>query len=216
MKISKLHYISQEINEESHGDLIAEACEAGADWIQLRVKNKSFEETLIIAQQVKEICNNYNVKLIINDYVSIAKEIQADGVHLGKTDMDPLKAREILGSNFIIGGTANTFEDIKKLHLGEVDYIGLGPFRFTTTKENLSPVLGLEGYRELLKQCKEENIRIPVIAIGGIIPEDVTEIIETGIHGVAVSAVINKAKNKKEIIELMNFRINEFNNSTTH
>ena len=114
MKISKLHYISQEINEESHCDLIEEACEAGVDWVQLRVKNKSFEETLSIAHQVKEICNKYNVQLIINDYVSIAKEIQAGGVHLGKTDMSPLKAREILGDGFIVGGTANTFEDIKK------------------------------------------------------------------------------------------------------
>lgn len=216
MQISKLHYISQEINEESHGDLIEEACEAGVQWVQLRVKNKSFEDTLSIAQQVKKICDEYKAKLIINDYVSIAKEIKADGVHLGKTDMSPLKAKEILGDGFIIGGTANTFDDIYNLHLAKVDYIGLGPFRFTTTKENLSPILGLEGYVKLLKQCKQENIQIPIIAIGGIVPEDVTEIVETGIYGVAVSSVINKAKNKKEIVEWMNSRINEFNNSIIH
>jgi thiamine-phosphate pyrophosphorylase len=216
MQISKLHYISQEINEESHADLIEEACEAGVDWVQLRIKNKSFEDTLSVAQQVKKICDSYKVKLIINDYVSIAKEIKADGVHLGKTDMSPLKAREILGDGFIIGGTANTFEDIHNLYLAKVGYIGLGPFRFTTTKDNLSPILRLDGYAKLLKQCKQENISIPVIAIGGIVPEDVTEIIETGIYGVAVSSVINKAKNKKKIVELLNSRIEELNNSTIH
>ena len=105
---------------------------------------------------------------------------------------------------------------LKNLHLAKVDYIGLGPFRFTTTKENLSPILGLEGYAKLIEQCRKENIDIPVIAIGGIVPEDITEIIETGIYGVAVSSVINKAKDKEQVVELMNLKIKEFNNSTIH
>lgn len=201
MKISKLHYISQELEGKSHSMLIEEACRAGAGWVQLRMKNKSWEEALKIAQEVRKICTDYQAKLIVNDHVIIARDVNADGVHLGKTDMEPSKAREILGDGFIIGGTANTIGDIRALQKAKVDYIGLGPFRFTTTKENLSPILGLEGYRELLAQCKVDNNEIPVIAIGGIQVEDLETLMTTGIHGVAVSGLINKAENKKEIIE---------------
>ncbi len=211
MKISKLHYISQETTEKTHARLVEEACIGGVDWVQLRMKNKSYEEALEIACQVKEICKRYQVTLIINDHVAIAKEIQADGVHLGKSDMNPLKAREILGDHFIIGGTANTLEDIQVLQKACVNYIGLGPFRFTTTKENLSPVLGLKGYYQLLEKSKTEA-RIPMIAIGGIAAEDVEAILDTGMYGVAVSAAINNASDKKVIIERLNRKIIDFTN----
>ncbi|HSZ24420.1 MAG TPA: thiamine phosphate synthase [Cytophagaceae bacterium] len=201
MNISKLHYITQEIEGKSHYELVEEACIAGVDWVQLRIKDKSQEEILSMAYKVKELCNNYHVKLILNDHVAIAKKIQADGVHVGKLDMDPKEVREITGQNFIIGGTANTMEDIKKLTAAKVDYIGLGPFRFTTTKDNLSPVLGLDGYRDLMAQCVKEKIKIPIIAIGGIVPEDVIKILETGIYGVAVSGAINKAIDKRKVVE---------------
>lgn len=203
MKISKLHYISQELDGKPHTTLVEEACRAGIGWVQLRMKNKSWEEAMKIALEVKAICTTYGAKLIVNDHVTIAREIKADGVHLGKSDMEPAKAREILGNEFIIGGTANTIDDIRALYKANVNYIGLGPFRFTTTKENLSPILGLEGYRELLVQCKKENNEIPVIAIGGILVEDLETLMKTGIHGVAVSGLINKAENKKEVIEAL-------------
>jgi thiamine-phosphate pyrophosphorylase len=209
MNISRLHYISQELNGKSHIELIENACIAGIDWVQLRVKDKSFEETLMIAEKAKEICLEYNAKLIINDHVVIAKKVNADGVHLGKEDINPAKAREILGPEFIIGATANTMEDIKEHHLAKVDYIGLGPFRFTTTKENLSPVIGLEGYEKIIKECKNNNTTIPVIAIGGIVPEDIAGILKAGLYGVAVSSVINKAENKKKIVELFNSQLRQ-------
>ena len=94
-----------------------------------------------------KICRKYNATLILNDHVHLVKEIGANGVHLGKSDMSPVKARELLGSNYIIGGTANNMEDIRQLHKSGVDYIGLGPFRFTRTKKNLAPILGIEGYK---------------------------------------------------------------------
>jgi thiamine-phosphate pyrophosphorylase len=137
----------------------------------------------------------FDAKLIINDNVTLAHEILADGVHLGKTDMKPDEARSILGENFIIGGTANTFDDIYFLQSEEVDYIGLGPFRFTTTKEKLSPILGIEGYERIIKKCREENVSIPIIAIGGIKSEDVRELIKVGVYGVAVSSAINLSNN---------------------
>lgn len=202
--ISKLHYITQSAPEFTHAQLAEQACKAGVDWVQLRVKNKSSEEWKQIAIETLAVCKKHNAKLIINDNVSLAKEIGADGVHLGKEDLSTLEARKILGNNFIIGGTANTFEDIKIHAAAKVDYIGLGPFRFTSTKEKLSPVLGIEGYKTILQKCKNENILIPIIAIGGIIENDVEEILNTGVYGVAVSGAITHSKNKNETISNFN------------
>jgi len=199
--ISNLHYITQDVEDVSHQQLAINACEAGIDWVQLRVKNKHHHEWVDIAWEVKKICHQYNVKLIINDNVSVAKIVNADGVHLGKTDADPLEARKELGENAIIGGTANTFDDIKTLVDKGVNYIGLGPYRFTSTKNNLSPILGLQGYQEILKQCKINNITIPIIAIGGIQPEDVKLLINEGVYGIAVSSAITFSKNSTEIIK---------------
>ena len=112
--ISKLHYITQEVEGHSHYALAEWACLGGADWVQLRVKNKSYNEYLDIALKTEAVCRKYHAKLIINDNVKIAKAIKADGVHLGKKDMHPKEAREFLGSGYIIGGTANNFEDIKE------------------------------------------------------------------------------------------------------
>ena len=202
--ISKLHYITQEIVGKTHAQLAEEACQNGVRWVQLRLKNKSEEEWKTIAIETLAVCKKHGAKLIINDNVVLAKEIGADGVHLGKRDMSPVEARKILGSNFIIGGTANTFEDVKSHTAAGVDYIGLGPFRFTATKEKLSPVLGLQGYSTIMRQCRRVQISIPVIAIGGIIPEDVEEIIGTGIYGVAIAGAIANAENKSEVISKFN------------
>ena len=187
MKISRLQYITDNV-------LHAEAaCKGGVEWIQLRVKNKSEDEWMAIAEATKRICKKYNAQLIVIDSVKLAKLIGADGVHLGKEDMPPDEARHLLGSNFIIGGTANTFEDIERLAMLKVDYIGLGPFRFTKTKETLSPVLGLQGYVDLMKECIANNILIPIITIGGIQLNDLETLLDTGIYGVAVSSAITES-----------------------
>src|ERR1700758_5408380 len=112
--ILKLQYITQDVEGKSHMQLAEEACIAGVGWIQLRLKNKAEEEVKKIAIATQDVCIKNNARLIINDNVSLVKEIGADGVHLGKEDMNPVEARKILGNNFIIGGTANTFEDIKE------------------------------------------------------------------------------------------------------
>ena len=198
--ISKLHYITQDnIFGYTHAQLTEEACMSGADWVQLRVKKKGYTEWKEIAEDVLQVCKKYKAKLIINDNVRIAKEISADGVHLGKSDLHPEEARKILGDGFIIGGTANDFMDIEDLAEDKVDYIGLGPFRFTKTKENLSPVLGLEGYEKIMRACREMKIEIPIIAIGGILTEDVRNILSLGIHGIAVSSGINMAEDKEDM-----------------
>jgi thiamine-phosphate pyrophosphorylase len=198
--ISSLQYITQDVDEFTHQHLAERACNAGIDWIQLRIKDKSENEIITIAQETKNICDKYNATLIINDHVTIAKAINAHGVHLGKTDMDAAQAREILGENFIIGGTANTFNDIVELASKGVDYIGLGPFRFTTTKKNLSPVLGLNGYKSIIDECKLNNIHVPIIAIGGITNDDTKQLYTCGISGIAVSSAITFSKDIKTTI----------------
>lgn len=205
--ISRLHYITQDIPNFTHYELAEEACKGAADWIQLRVKSSSYNDWEYTAFKTKEVCNNYNAKLIINDNVEIAKTVKADGVHLGKNDMSPAEARKILGNDFIIGGTANTFEDVERLSRTGVDYIGVGPFRYTATKEKLSPTLGLDGYQNILNKCKNKEIKIPIIAIGGIQPDDISSLLKTGIYGMAVSSAINLAKDKalitKQFLEIM-------------
>ena len=200
-QIATLHYITQSLNGNSHAQAAEAACAAGADWVQLRVKNQPYAQWKEEALQTREICRKYGSTFIINDNAALAAEVDADGVHLGKTDMSPLEARELLGPGKIIGGTANTFADAVALVAAGVDYIGLGPFRFTATKENLSPILGLGGYESLLQQCKLEGITIPVIAIGGIVAADVPALLAAGVHGVAVSSVINLAADKVQEVK---------------
>lgn len=187
--ISKLQYISQGESPEEHLQHIQNACTSGAEWVQLRLKNVSEDLILKTAQKAREITGHFQTRLIINDYYKVAKEVKADGVHLGKTDACPVMVREYLGNLFIIGGTANTLEDCLSLLKKKVDYIGLGPFRYTTTKKNLSPTLGFEGYQTILETLNTET---PIIAIGGIVLEDVTELLKTNIHGIAVSGEITK------------------------
>ncbi|UXP31484.1 thiamine phosphate synthase [Reichenbachiella agarivorans] len=198
--ISRLHYISQETDGKSHVQNIEEACKAGVDWVQLRIKNKTDDEILEIATLAKEVCKKYKAKLIINDHVHIAKKVKANGVHLGLTDMHPKEAREILGDRPIIGATANTWEDVERLAMEQIDYIGLGPFRETDTKSNLSPVLGLKGISAILNQMIIHDIFMPIIAIGGIQTEDVFDLQLSGCHGVAIASLINYADNKKETV----------------
>ena len=151
------------------------------------MKNAPREEIIEVATKAKDICKEHECILVIDDYVDIAKELALDGVHLGKNDMAPTEAREILGEEFIIGVTANTIDDIEAVRHLDIDYIGLGPFRFTQTKEKLSPVLGLNGYQDIITKKKALSINLPVVAIGGIKYEDVEDIMSTGVDGIAVS-----------------------------
>ncbi len=187
--ISKLQYITQGSSPKEHLENIQNACASGAEWVQLRLKNVDEKTLLQTAKKAREITEHYQTRLIINDHYKIAKEVKADGVHLGKQDTDPIIARDFLYSWQIIGGTANTLEDCKKLISKKIDYIGLGPYQFTKTKENLSLVLGITGYKVLIKELQTE---IPIIAIGGITLEDTKAILETGVFGVAVSGEITK------------------------
>ena len=124
--------------------------------------------------------------------------VKADGVHLGLKDMPVDEARRILGPEVIIGGTANTIEDVVMHAQRGANYIGCGPFRFTTTKEKLSPILGLEGYRNITAEMKKRGICLPIVAIGGITRADIPEIMQTGVTGIALSGTILNAEDPVE------------------
>ena len=162
------------------------------------MKDASPEEREQEAVRIQELCRTYEATFIIDDDVKLVKKLKADGVHLGKNDMPIAEAREILGKDFIIGGTANTFDDVVSHYRAGADYIGCGPFRFTTTKKNLSPILGLEGYRSIVRQMRENGINLPIVAIGGITCEDIPAIMQTGVSGIALSGTILRAENPAE------------------
>ena len=187
--IPKLHYISQGISPAEHLENIQKACNAGAELVQLRLKGFPEKKLLKFAHEAWEITSHFQTRLLINDLYKIAREVKADGVHLGKTDSCPTVARKYLYTWQIIGGTANTLQDCETLIEKEVDYISLGPFRFTETKADLPPVLGLEGYAAILDVLKTDT---PILGVGGITTTDVAAILATGISGIAVSGAITR------------------------
>ena len=200
-----VQFITHFTEQYSYLDSVRIALEGGCRWVQLRMKDVDEAHLYSIALQVQQMCQKYGATFIIDDHVEIVKKVKADGVHLGKLDMPIAEARKILGDDYIIGGTANTFEDVKAHHEAGADYIGCGPFRYTTTKSNLSPILGLEGYRRIVCQMKEAGIHLPIVAIGGITKEDIPSLMETGITGIALSGSILRAEHPieemKEIIK---------------
>ena len=195
-----IQFISHFTEQHTYLDSIRLALEGGIKWVQLRMKEAAEEEFLSVGTEVRRLCNQYGATFIIDDHVELVHKLKADGVHLGKNDMSIIEARRILGNNVIIGGTANTFEDIASHYQATANYIGCGPFRFTTTKKGLSPTLGLEGYRSIMQKVKEAAIDIPVVAIGGITAEDIPGIMQTGISGIALSGAILRAENPIEEI----------------
>ena len=234
----RLQFITHYTERYSYIDSARIALEGGCRWIQLRMKDADetlLEETALIVQKM---CKDYDATFIIDDNVHLCKKIKADGVHLGKNDMPIAEARKILGDDFIIGATVNTFDDVIKTQshivaetqsrdasktqnneqdvvdtsislakLGVPDYFGCGPFRFTSTKKNLAPILGLDGYREIMKNMKENNIDIPLVAIGGITKDDVPELMKTGIDGIAISGSVLRAEKPVETMYNLQFII---------
>lgn len=194
-------YISHYTPSIGYVDGIHMALEGGCKWVQLRMKDAPEEEVLACAKEALPLCRQHGAKFILDDHVELVETAGADGVHLGKNDMPVDEARKILGPDKIIGGTANTIDDIIRLHRQGADYIGCGPFRFTTTKKKLSPVLGLEGYRDIVLKMRENGIDLPIVAIGGITVDDIPAIMGTGVTGIALSGAILNAEDPKSMTE---------------
>lgn len=190
-----VQFITHENSQISYEKSAILALKGGCKWIQLRAKGFSDEDVKPMALRLKKMCRENNATFIIDDRVELVKEIEADGVHLGRKDMPVDQARQYLGEGFLIGGTANTIEDVRMLHRASADYIGCGPFRYTTTKKNLAPILGIDGYKSIIAIMEKENISIPVCAIGGITLKDVPSIMAAGVNGIAISSAIISSDN---------------------
>lgn len=193
-----IQFITHSNNRYGYVDGARLALEGGCRWVQLRMKEATEAEFMGAAAEIGRLCKEHGATFVLDDHVEWVEKTGADGVHLGKNDMPIDEARKILGSDKIIGGTANTFEDVERLYRQGADYIGCGPFRFTTTKKNLSPVLGLEGYQHIVDQMKSHGINLPIVAIGGILESDIKSILATGVSGIAVSGGILNAENPAE------------------
>ena len=197
-----VQFITHYTERYSYIDSARLALEGGCKWVQLRMKDADREQIYNTALQVKVLCQQYGATFIIDDHVDIAKSVGADGVHLGKLDIPIAEARQLLGNKFLIGGTANTFHDVKNHYEAGADYIGCGPLRYTTTKSNLSPILGFDEYKKIIEQMRDAQINIPIVAIGGIIESDIPDLMQIGLTCIALSDTILRAENP----------INEMNN----
>ena len=184
-------YISQGASISEHLKNIKKVTESGGKWVQLRLKDIGLVDYLNAAKEARTICDSHGAVLIINDNIGVAGESMADGVHLGLTDTKATEARKQLGKEAIIGGTANTFEDCLYQISNGVDYLGIGPYRFTQTKKKLSPILGLEGFKTTVQKLITSGNNLPVVGIGGILLSDVPEIVTTGLSNIAVSGMLS-------------------------
>lgn len=175
-------------------DQVKAVIEGGGRWIQIRMKDASDEEISEVIGEIMPLCLETESFLILNDRVELAKTLQVGGVHLGREDMLPAQARTVLGAGAVIGVTANTFDDVLAVRALDIDYIGIGPFKYTSTKKKLAPILGLEGIRDLCRKMHEQEILIPTVAVGSVGYEDIAPLMEAGVNGVAVSGAIAFAK----------------------
>lgn len=181
---------------------VEDALKGGVTMLQLREKNAEYDSLREEALQIQKICKKYDVPLIINDDVKLAKEIDADGVHVGQSDLEAGKAREILGPDKIIGVTAKTVEQATKAAEAGADYLGSGAVFGTVTKADAKPMT-----MELLKEIVA-SVKIPVVAIGGIDETNIGKLAGTGIAGVAVvSGIFAKEDCKKAAEELKKVRL---------
>lgn len=189
-------------NTDSHTPVVEQIrgfIAGGGRWVQIRMKEASDEEISAVVNEIKPLCLETETFLLLDDRVELAKTLDVGGVHLGKTDMHPSKARMILGPAGVIGVTANTIGDIKSVRSLDIDYIGMGPYANTTTKKNLAPILGLEGIRNLCAEMRQLEIEIAHVAVGGIQLDDVVPLMNAGVNGLAVSgAIANAADIAKE------------------
>ncbi|MDE6858115.1 MAG: thiamine phosphate synthase [Alistipes sp.] len=168
--------------------------EGGCRWVQLRMKDATTQEIIRTGREIGRLCRAFGATFIVDDRVDLVEELRADGVHLGRNDMPVADARRLLGRGRIIGATANTFDDAARAAAEGADYLGIGPFRFTSTKRNLSPILGVEGCRRIAERCRQAGIVLPTGAIGGIGHDDIAAVMATGITGIALSGALLRAE----------------------
>ena len=196
--IEKLQFITHDIEQHSHIDQARIACEAGAKWVQYRCLTKNDDELLQDINVIAEVCDDWGATLIVTDHIHLNGKADIQGFHIEDMDADFTKLRAELGEAVTIGGSSNTVEGLIRIAKEGADYAGFGPFKVTTTKPNNAPLLGIEGYENAVKTLNEQNIDLPVLAVGGVTLNDLDALMATGIFGIAASSAINQAENMRE------------------
>ena len=189
------------LGEETLYDQVKKALDGGATFVQLRDKNLDREVFLAEAKEIQKLCKEYGVPFVVNDEVSIAKDIDADGVHVGQSDMEAMDVRKILGPDKIIGVSAQTVEQAIIAEKHGADYLGVGAVFTTGSKDDADDV----SHETLKAIC--EAVSIPVIAIGGITKDNVAELAGSGICGVAVISAIFGQKDIQKATEELKFSV---------
>lgn len=179
-------------------EVIRIALDGGITMLQLREKKKSSREFIDYAMTVRELTRAYAVPLIINDRISVAQAVDADGVHLGQTDFPCIHARRILGPDRLIGLSAHTESEAVEAEQMGADYVGIGSVFETATKENIRGIIGPEGFAKV-----RARIHIPAVAIGGITKSNAAAVIQAGADGIAVISAIMNASDVKLEVELL-------------
>ena len=187
--------------EETLYDQVKKALDGGATFVQLREKKLDREDFLAEAKEIQKLCKEYGVPFVINDEVSIAKDIDADGVHVGQSDMEAMDVRKILGPDKILGVSAQTVEQAIIAEKHGADYLGVGAVFTTGSKDDADDV----SHETLKAIC--EAVSIPVIAIGGITKDNVAELAGSGICGVAVISAIFGQKDIQKATEELKFSV---------
>ncbi len=185
-------------------EIVIAGVAGGVTCVQLREKNCSTLEFIKEALSVKEYLKKHNIPLIINDRVDVAQTIQADGVHLGQTDMPLTMAKDILKGSMIIGISVESLEDAIRAEKDGADYIGISPIFATPTKSDTAPPLGLEGLKEISRA-----VSLPKVAIGGLNPENAGDVVLNGASGIAVVSAIVSANDPQKAAEELSYIIKQ-------
>lgn len=195
--IEKLQFITHDIEQHSHIEQARIACEAGAKWIQYRCLTKSDDELLKDINVIAELCDDWGATLIVTDHIHLNGKADIQGFHIEDMDADFRQLREELGEAITIGGSSNTVEGLLRIAEEGADYAGFGPFKVTTTKPNNAPLLGLEGYKDAIAILQQQQIELPVLAVGGVTLNDIDDLLKAGVFGIAASSAINQAEDMR-------------------
>lgn len=210
MELPRLQYITHPLENFDDLSWVHRLHENGVRWIQLRIKEEDvitrfpdrhyrayFHE---IADKMRAITEALGLILTINDAVDVALFSHADGLHVGQEDDLSEVDFSVFGNTHILGGTANSMEEFRHFEGVPLSYAGVGPFRQTTTKHTLKPILGMEGYADLIRGLKEKEWTMPLFAIGGITRNDIIPLLDIGVYGIAVSGAVFHSEHDPETI----------------
>ena len=191
--IEKLQFITHDIIQHSHIEQAQIACEAGAKWIQYRCLSKADEELLADINSIANICDDWGATLIVTNHIHLKGKADIQGFHIEDMDADFIALRKQIGDEYTLGGSANSVDNLIRLAKEGADYAGFGPFKVTTTKPTNSPLLGVQGYAVAMQTLKQQDIDLPILAVGGVTLQDIDPLLAAGVYGIAASSAINQS-----------------------